>query len=43
MENLMLLQKQYLKPIKIILAVVDILWAFLIILMIVEGETDLSV
>lgn len=41
MENLMLLQKQYLKPIKIMLAVVDILWAFLIISMIMEGETAL--
>ena len=37
----MLLQRQFHKPIKVILAVVDILWAFLIILMIAEGETEL--
>lgn len=41
MENLMLLQKQFLKPINIILVVVDILWAFLIILMMMSGETEL--
>lgn len=41
MENLMLLQKQYLKPIKVMLAVVDILWAFLIISMMMLEETVL--
>lgn len=41
MKNLMLLQKQFLKPIKIMLAVTDILWAFLIFIMITAGETEL--
>lgn len=40
MENLMMLQKQFLKPIKIMLPVVDVLWAILIIFMIMAGETE---
>lgn len=41
MDNMMLLQKQFLKPIKIGLAVTDILWLFLIIILALAGETEL--